>query len=70
MGEPAVRILYLKSKSKPHVANLKDDYQKIYNAALQEKRARLMQEWFGDARKQVYIEVDPEYDHCDVGNSI
>ncbi|MEM9832621.1 MAG: peptidylprolyl isomerase [Bacteroidota bacterium] len=69
-GEPAVRILYLKSKSKPHVANLKDDYQKIYNAALQEKRGRMMQEWFGDAKKQVYIEIDPEYDHCDVNNSI
>ncbi len=69
-GEPAVRILYLKSKSKPHVANLKDDYQKIYNAALQEKRTRMMQDWFGDARKQVYIEIDPEYEDCNVGNSI
>lgn len=69
-GEQAVRMLYLKSKSKPHLANLKDDYQKIYNAALQEKQTRILKEWFGDARKQVYIEIDPEYDHCNVGNSI
>lgn len=69
-GEPAVRILYLKSKSKPHVANLKADYQKIYNAALQEKRTRMMQDWFVDARKQVYIEIDPEYEDCNVGSSI
>ena len=69
-GEPAVRILYLKSKSKPHQANLRDDYQKIYNAALQEKRTRQLEEWFGSARKQVYIEIDPEYDECDVANSI
>ena len=69
-GEPAVRILYLKSKSRPHQANLRDDYQKIYNAALQEKRTRLLEEWFGDARQQVYIEIDPEHSACDVANSI
>ena len=69
-GEQAVRILYLKSKSRPHQANLRDDYQKIYNAALQEKRARLLNSWFGDARKQVYIDIDPEYSPCDVANSI
>ncbi len=69
-GEPAVRILYLKSKSRPHQANLRDDYQKIYNAALQEKRTRQLEDWFGNARKQVYIEIDPEYDECDVANSI
>ncbi|MEQ9441271.1 MAG: peptidylprolyl isomerase [Cyclobacteriaceae bacterium] len=69
-GEQAVRILYLKSKSKPHLANLREDYQKIYNAALQEKRGRLLKEWFTDARKQVYIEIDPEYDHCNVGSNI
>ncbi len=69
-GEPAVRILYLKSKSRPHQANLRDDYQKIYNAALQEKRTRILEEWFGDARKQVYIDIDPEHSACDVANSI
>jgi peptidyl-prolyl cis-trans isomerase SurA len=69
-GEPAVRLLYLKSKSRPHQANLRDDYQKIYNAALQEKRTRILEEWFGDARKQVYIDIDPEYSACDVANSI
>ncbi len=69
-GEQAVRILYLKSKSRPHQANLRDDYQKIYNAALQEKRARILNDWFGDARRQVYIDIDPEYDQCDVANSI
>ena len=69
-GEQAVRILYLKSKSRPHQANLRDDYQKIYNAALQEKRTRILNDWFGSARKQVYIDIDPEYSQCDVANSI
>ena len=69
-GEPAARILYVKSKSKPHQANLRNDYQKIYNAALQEKRTRILNQWFEDARKQVYVNIDPEYSHCDVSASI
>ena len=69
-GEPAARILYVKSKSKPHQANLRNDYQKIYNAALQEKRTRILNQWFDDAHKQVYVNIDPEYSHCDVSASI
>ena len=42
-GKDAVRILYYKSMVKPHLANLKQDYQKIYNAALNQKRARIFQ---------------------------
>lgn len=69
-GTPAVRIFYYKDRSKPHRANLKDDYQKIYNAALQEKRRRVMNEWFENARKQVYVEVDPQYSHCSIASTI
>lgn len=70
-GEPAVRILYYKSRTKPHRANLKEDYQKIYHAALNEKKRRALNQWFKDARKQVYIEVDPDYNHCNIaGNNI
>jgi peptidyl-prolyl cis-trans isomerase SurA len=34
----AVRIIYLKSRTVPHILNLKDDYQKIAKAALMEKK--------------------------------
>ncbi|AKD05605.1 peptidylprolyl isomerase [Pontibacter korlensis] len=63
-GKEAVRILYLKSKSKPHLANLDDDYQKIANAALGEKRSKAVSEWFKKNISTVYIEVDPEYQGC------
>ncbi|WP_276497817.1 peptidylprolyl isomerase [Pontibacter litorisediminis] len=63
-GKDAVRILYLKSKTAPHLANLTDDYQKIANAALSEKRSKAVNEWFKKNINTVYIEVDPELQDC------
>ncbi|WP_266204066.1 peptidylprolyl isomerase [Pontibacter kalidii] len=63
-GKDAVRILYLKSKTPPHLANLTDDYQKIANAALAERRSKAVNEWFKKNINTVYIEVDPEYQDC------
>ena len=63
-GKEAVRIIYLKGKSKPHLANLEDDYQRISNAALAEKRTKAVDEWFRKNIKTVFIEIDPEYQDC------
>ena len=69
-GTEAVRILYYESRMAPHQANLKDDYQKIYRAALAEKRGRIMETWFLEARDDVYIEVDEEFKYCNIMNRI
>jgi len=60
----AMRILWLKSNSPPHQANLKDDYQKISQAALNEKKNKALDAWFTKNRSTVYIEVDPQYADC------
>ena len=65
-GKDAMRILYYKDKIKPHQANLLDDYQKISNAALAEKRNRILNSWFDDARKDVFIRIDDEYNQCQI----
>ncbi|WP_439881397.1 foldase protein PrsA [Pontibacter sp. MBLB2868] len=65
-GQEAVRILYLKSKSKPHLANLQDDYQKIATAALNEKKGKAIDSWFRKNIETVFIEIDPEYQDCKV----
>ena len=36
-GKKGVRLVYLKSKSEPHRMNMKDDYNRIAAAALDEK---------------------------------
>ncbi len=65
-GQEAVRIIYLKSKSKPHLANLKDDYQKIATAALNQKKGKAVDDWFRKNIDTVFIEIDPEFQDCKV----
>ncbi|MGK7396268.1 MAG: peptidylprolyl isomerase [Candidatus Cyclobacteriaceae bacterium M3_2C_046] len=65
-GTDAVRIIYYKSKLPPHQANLRDDYQKIQLAALNEKKNRVMDEWFEDAQNEVFIDLDEEYMNCNI----
>jgi peptidyl-prolyl cis-trans isomerase SurA len=63
-GKEAVRILYYKDKMSPHQANLKEDYQKIQMAALNEKKQGVLTKWFDEAKKEVFIQIDDEYKDC------
>jgi peptidyl-prolyl cis-trans isomerase SurA len=65
-GNDAMRIIYYKSKLKPHQANLDLDYQKIYMAALNAKKQKQMMEWFEDSQGEVFIEIDPEFENCKI----
>jgi len=65
-GKDALRILYLKSNTPPHQANLKDDYQKLAAAALNEKRRKALATWFEKNKNTVYIDIDPDYNKCDI----
>lgn len=63
-GEKMYRILKLQSKSKPHQANLKQDYDKISYYAKESKKAQYFDEWIQDKMKKSYITVDPLYADC------
>ncbi|QHL89477.1 peptidylprolyl isomerase [Nibribacter ruber] len=63
-GKEALRILYLKSKTPPHQANLKDDYQKIAAAALSNKRNKAINEWFEKNKSTVFVDVAPDFQAC------
>ena len=65
-GKDAMRILWLKSNTPPHQANLQEDYQKIASAALNEKKNKALDEWFLKNRGSVYLEIAPEYAQCKV----
>lgn len=65
-GKEAVRILYYKSKIKPHEANLREDYQKIAMAAENEKKNKILNNWFDRAKEDVFIQIDPEYANCNI----
>ncbi|WP_246164361.1 peptidylprolyl isomerase [Xanthovirga aplysinae] len=65
-GKKAARILFYKDRIKAHQANLKQDYQKIYMATLNEKKTDAINEWFKTAKNDVFIQIDEEYDKCKI----
>lgn len=58
------RVLYLRSETPPHRANLKDDYQKMQALALQRKQMQAMQTWIDKHKKTFYIHVGDLYRSC------
>lgn len=60
-GKVAFRVLWLKSRSEPHRANLKDDYQLIQDMALQEKQDSKMDSWVSGQLPYTYIRISEDY---------
>jgi peptidyl-prolyl cis-trans isomerase SurA len=64
-GKKGVRLLYLISRTEPHRENLKDDYGKISNRALEEKKEEHMEKWFRKNAPSFYVQLDEEYKRCE-----
>lgn len=64
-GKSGYRIVLLKSETNPHKANLKDDYDKIQNAALSEKQLKAVNDWIKERIEKTYIQVDKDFATCD-----
>ena len=65
-GTEAVRIIFYQKKIPAHQANLIDDYQKIYSAALEEKKNNAVNEWFDKTKSKVFIDINDEYKQCEI----
>ena len=63
-GKTGVRIVQLVSKSEPHRENLRDDYDRIAQRALDQKRSAALEKWFVTKVPTFYIMIDPEYRNC------
>ncbi len=60
----AYRILYLKRKTEPHIANLKDDYPQIQQWALQKKQKDIIDKWVNEKSKNTYIKISDDFKKC------
>lgn len=63
-GDKLVRIVFLKSRTEPHKANLHDDYTKIQQVAFSEKQNTYLMNWIQQHIASFYVKVDPEYTTC------
>ena len=58
------RIVRLDNELPAHSANLKDDYQIMYNAALGESRTKIYDKWIKDKIEITYLKISDEYKSC------
>ena len=67
-GKIAYKLIFFKEKIPPHLGNLEEDYQRFRNFTLNRKQVVELDEWFEKARKEVFINIDPEYNSCNIVN--
>jgi peptidyl-prolyl cis-trans isomerase SurA len=63
-GKKGVRMIYLISRTEPHRENLKNDYSKLANRALEEKKEKELEKWFRKNASTFFVEIDEEYKTC------
>jgi len=67
-GKLAYKLIYYKEKIPPHLGNLESDYQRFRTFSLNKKQNEELNEWFEDAKQEVFIKIDSEYDPCEILN--
>lgn len=60
-----VRIVKLLEKTKPHLANLTDDYQLIKSACTESKKQQIINDWIAQKVKSTYLRIDRSFQTCD-----
>ena len=63
-GKKTVRLIYLKTRTDAHRMNFKDDYNKIAQLALDEKKQKVLHDWFNEHLSNYYIYIDQEFTGC------
>jgi peptidyl-prolyl cis-trans isomerase SurA len=62
--EKSCRIVYLRTRTTPHKANLKDDYGRLQDVALMQKKTQKMESWVKHELPNIYLKIDPQYQNC------
>jgi peptidyl-prolyl cis-trans isomerase SurA len=65
-GKKTYKILFLKSATNAHKANLEQDFPKLKDMAFDDKTNRAITQWFEKRRKETFIKIDQGYQSCDI----
>lgn len=63
-GKKGVRLVYLQTRTEPHRENIKDDYSKISQRAIEQKKNEVLDKWFRSHIPNYYITIDKEFAGC------
>lgn len=59
------RIVKLDNILPAHTANLKDDYQNLYNAAIMNERTKTFDKWVREKIEITYVKISEEFKSCE-----
>jgi peptidyl-prolyl cis-trans isomerase SurA len=63
-GKQDFRIFYLKARTNPHKANLDEDYARIQELALAQKKQDILDEWISRKTSSTYIAIMDDFRNC------
>jgi peptidyl-prolyl cis-trans isomerase SurA len=63
-GKRAYRLVKLEEMTKPHVANINNDYSRLQESAKRKKENTKLEEWINENKDSAYIWVDTAYATC------
>ncbi|MDP1621483.1 MAG: peptidylprolyl isomerase [Bacteroidales bacterium] len=63
-GKQDYRIYFLKSRTKPHQADLEEDYSRIQQMALEKKKQDIIDEWITNKMNSTYISIMDDFRYC------
>jgi peptidyl-prolyl cis-trans isomerase SurA len=63
-GKIGVRIIKILTKTEPHRENLKDDYDKVAQKALEEKKNDALEKWFAKKIPTFYVDIADDFKSC------
>ncbi len=69
-GNAIFEIVRLKTKKKPHKANLDEDYELFQQMALEKKQNEFMEKWISDKVKSTYLKLDDDFKDCSFKNKV
>ncbi|MRT93158.1 peptidylprolyl isomerase [Ancylomarina sp. 16SWW S1-10-2] len=60
-GKETYKIIKIKSQTKPHKANLADDWSQFENMLKNKKQQAVLSKWISEKQKSTYISIDDSY---------
>ncbi len=67
-GNLVYKIVSITSRSKPHTANLKNDYKILQELTIQSKQQEFFGNWIKDKQKNTYTRIVDDYQTCIFSN--
>ena len=67
-GKLILKFVKINSRTEPHVADIKNDYLKIQDMALAEKKQNEIENWVNERITNTFIRIDDSYKNCKFQN--